>query len=278
MNVASLTQTPSEMDTVFTDQGERAGQVTVAGMRIDAVDFDAAVGQIIDGATSERGTQYVVTPNAHHVVLHQTDAFFRRAYQHAHLVVADGVPLIWAGRLLGRKLPGRVNGTDLLVRLCAEASGRNLRVYFLGGRTGAADAAAAVLRKRHPGLDICGTYCPKLGFERDPIEKAEIIADINEKRPHLLFVGLGAPKQEYWMYANRESVRVPMMLGIGVSFELVAGIISRAPVWMQRNGLEWLFRLLMEPERLWKRYLIGNVNFCALILRDFVADLTARRR
>jgi N-acetylglucosaminyldiphosphoundecaprenol N-acetyl-beta-D-mannosaminyltransferase len=278
MNTASLTQAPPELDTIFTERGPRPERITLAGVRIDTVDFDDAVGTIIEGATSERGTRYVVTPNAHHVVLHQTDAFFRLVYRHARLVVADGVPLIWAGQLLGRKLPGRVNGTDLLVRLCAEASKRKLRVYFLGGRTGAADGAAAVLRERHPALDICGTYCPKLGFERDPVEQAEIIADINEKRPHLLFVGLGAPKQEYWMYTNRENVRVPMMLGIGVSFELVAGIISRAPAWMQRNGLEWLFRLLMEPGRLWRRYLIGNMKFCALIVREFLANLTARRR
>jgi N-acetylglucosaminyldiphosphoundecaprenol N-acetyl-beta-D-mannosaminyltransferase len=279
MNTVSLTHASPEMETIFTERDDlRTAKVTLAGVGIDAVDFDGAVGTIIEGATSGRGTRYVVTPNAHHVVLHQTDAFFRLVYQHARLVVADGVPLIWAGQLLGRKLPGRVNGTDLLVRLCAEASERQLRVYFLGGRKGAADAAAAVLRKRHPALDICGTYCPKFGFERDPIEQADIIADINAKRPHLLFVGLGAPKQEYWMYSNREKVRVPMMLGIGVSFELVAGIISRAPAWMQRNGLEWLYRLLMEPGRLWKRYLIGNMKFCALIVREFIADLTARRR
>jgi N-acetylglucosaminyldiphosphoundecaprenol N-acetyl-beta-D-mannosaminyltransferase len=125
------------------------------------------------------------------------------------------------------------------------------------------------LRERFPALEVCGTYCPPLGFEHDAEQQAAILACVNAARPHLLFVGLGAPKQEYWMYANRDKLDVPVSLGIGVSFELVGKIVRRAPRWMQHAGLEWLFRLMVEPKRLWKRYLVGNATFCALIARQY---------
>jgi N-acetylglucosaminyldiphosphoundecaprenol N-acetyl-beta-D-mannosaminyltransferase len=239
---------------------------------IDAIDFDAAVDSIVRLASGETTGSYVVTPNAHHVVLHQRDPLFRRIYREAFLVVADGVPLLWAARMLGNSLRGRVNGTDLFQALCGRAAQLGQRVYLLGGREGAADAARATLRERFPSLTVCGTYCPPVGFERDPIERAKILDLINAARPDILFVGLGAPKQEYWMYAHRDVLRVPVSVGIGVSFELVGGLVPRAPLWMQRSGLEWLFRLLAEPKRLWRRYLVGNAVFCMLVARQRLAQ------
>jgi len=246
---------------------------TVAGVRIDALDFDAVVDKIVSRIVSGAAPSYVVTPNAHHVVLFHEDAFFREIYEGAFLVVPDGVPLLWAATLLGEPLRSRVNGTDLFEALCAEAARRGLRVFFLGGREGAAAAAATLLGARHPDLSICGTYCPPLGFENDPTESASVLAAIGTARPHLLFVGLGAPKQEYWMYRNVASLAVPVSVGIGVSFELVSGIVSRAPRWMQNSGLEWLYRLWVEPARLWKRYLLGNARFCMLIFRQYTSQL-----
>ncbi len=245
-------------------------QVLLAGVPIDVTDFEGAVALIIDRALHESRGHYVVTPNAHHVTLHQHDALFRTIYAAAFLTLPDGVPLLWAARLLGRRLPCRVNGTDLFEALCAQAARHGLRVYLLGGREGAADAAAARLRERLPALDICGTHCPPMGFEHDAVEQAAMVARINDARPHLLFVGLGAPKQEYWMYWNRNRLDVSVSLGIGVSFELVGKIVPRAPRWMQRAGLEWLFRLMAEPKRLWKRYLVGNAVFCALIAAQYL--------
>jgi N-acetylglucosaminyldiphosphoundecaprenol N-acetyl-beta-D-mannosaminyltransferase len=248
-------------------------QVSISGVHVDSIGFEAAVNMIVDRALRNDPGGYVVTPNAHHVVLHQRDALLRHIYSQAFLVVTDGVPLLWAARLLGRKLPGRVNGTDLLMALSEVAAQFGLRVFFLGGRPGAADAAATTLQRKFPGLEVCGTYCPPLGFETDPAQQADIAQRIEASRPHLLFVGLGAPKQEYWMYANRLTTKVPVSLGIGVSFELIGGMVPRAPRWMQRSGLEWLFRLFSEPKRLWKRYLLGNWVFCALIGRQLVAKL-----
>jgi N-acetylglucosaminyldiphosphoundecaprenol N-acetyl-beta-D-mannosaminyltransferase len=242
----------------------------IADVAIDGLDFDGAVEAIAERAATGPPS-YVVTPNAHHVVLLQRDELLREIYERAFLIVPDGVPLLWAARLLGQRLNGRVNGTDLFERLCERAAERGLRVFLLGGRPGAADAAAAVLRARHPALQICGTACPPLGFEHDARENARVCEAIAAARPALLFVGLGAPKQEYWMFRNAERLGVPVSLGIGVSFEFVGGVVERAPRWMQRAGLEWLHRAGSEPARLWRRYVFGNARFCALVARQYAA-------
>lgn len=243
----------------------------ICGVEIHAATFDESVSAILAQAALPHEMKYVVTPNAAHVVLLQQDERFRRVYDDAFLVVPDGVPLIWAGRLLDQMLPERVNGTDLFEALCAGSAERLLRVFLLGGREGAAAAAATVLKGRHPALEISGVYSPPFGFERDAAECENIVARINRTRPDLLFVGLGAPKQEYWMYDYRDRLDVGVALGIGVSFEFVGGVVRRAPRWMQRAGLEWLFRLVMEPARLWKRYVVGNVQFCFLVARQLFA-------
>jgi N-acetylglucosaminyldiphosphoundecaprenol N-acetyl-beta-D-mannosaminyltransferase len=254
-------------------EGLRDKNVTIAGVRIDALDFGDVVEAVVAHAARGGAPAYVVTPNAHHVVLLQQDALLREIYEHAFLVVPDGVPLLWAAALLGMHLPGRVNGTDLFEALCARAAQEGLRVFLLGGREGAAAAAAARVSARHPSLKVSGVHCPPMNFEKNPEECRRIQAAINAADPHLLFVGLGAPKQEYWMYRNCDQLAVPVSLGIGVSFELVSGIVPRAPRWMQRTGLEWLYRLAAEPGRLWKRYLVGNVLFCALVARQWIAGL-----
>lgn len=252
----------------------------IANVRIDTSDFASAVDVIVARTAVVGANAYVVTPNAHHIVLLQRDARFRSVYEDAFLVVPDGVPLLWASKLLNQGLCGRVNGTDLLETLCAKSEQLGLRVFFLGGRKGAAEAAASQLRSRHPALVICGTYCPAMGFENDDAENARIVAAINEARTDILFVGLGAPKQELWMHSHRESLNARVSLGIGVSFEFIAGLVPRAPRWMQVAGLEWFFRLCSEPRRLWRRYLIGNATFCFLVMRQLflrVARNAAKR-
>jgi N-acetylglucosaminyldiphosphoundecaprenol N-acetyl-beta-D-mannosaminyltransferase len=252
-------------------------RISIANVAIDALTFDCVVERIVACAGSDDRGRYVVTPNAHHVALYQKDALFRTIYQNALLVVPDGVPLLWAARILGAGFPCRVNGTDLFETVCRRAAESNLRVYLLGGREGAALAAAERLLKRHPSLQVCGVDCPPFGFEHDAEREAQIVERINAAEPHVLFVGLGAPKQEYWMYANSTRLRVPISLGIGVSFELVGGLVTRAPRWMQVAGLEWFFRLIAEPQRLWKRYLVTNSIFCALVARQYFAGLKGRR-
>jgi len=252
-------------------------RVTICGIEIDEYSFDEVVEAIAHHALTSSEPKYVVTPNAHHIVTLQNDDHFREIYQHAFLSVPDGVPLLWAAKFLGKPLQGRVNGTDLFERLCAVAAEKQLKVFLLGGRPGAADSAAQILKNRHPDLEIVGNYCPPYGFETDQTELEQINSTIKEVAPHILFVGLGAPKQENWIYANHQAVGVPISVGIGVSFELVSGMVTRAPKLMQKTGLEWFFRLLIEPRRLWRRYVVGNTLFVLLVIRQRLGFLQSAR-
>jgi N-acetylglucosaminyldiphosphoundecaprenol N-acetyl-beta-D-mannosaminyltransferase len=258
----------------FGPQGAR--RVTLAGVRIDPCNMAEAVEAIVARAAAGGPPGYVVTPNAQHLVLLQDDAEFRRIYAGAMLSVADGMPLVWASRWLGTPLPQRVNGTDLFVALCARAADMGLRIFLFGGRPGAADAAAEELRRRFPGLIIAGSCCPPFGFESDPAELARLDQVLREARPDLLFVGLGAPKQERWIAGHAAPLGVPVALGIGVSFEFVGGLVRRAPGWMQRAGLEWFYRLLAEPRRLWRRYTAGNARFLCLVARQWWSHRTGQ--
>lgn len=248
--------------------GRETTRVEIAGTRIDPLTLGGAVERIVAHARERGAPSFVVTPNAHHVSMLQSSDVLRTSYASAWLVLADGVPLVWASRLLGTPLPGRVNGTDLFEATCAAAAEAGLSVFLMGGRPGAAEAAARVLTERHPALRVAGTYCPPFGFERDPAESERALEAVRAAAPDVLFVGLGAPKQEKWMHDHVERAGVPVALGIGVSFELVAGMVRRAPRWMQRTGLEWLFRLGMEPKRLWKRYAVTNPHFVWLVMRQ----------
>ena len=243
-------------------------RIDIANVKIDRYSFDEVVARVIDHASSVKKPEYVVTPNAQHILSLQQDQQFREIYRDAFLVVPDGVPLLWAAKFLGTPLNGRVNGTDLFEKLCEKAPQHHLKIFLLGGRPGAADQARSVLQARHPGLQIVGTYCPPYGFESDLAELNRLSAAIKAVQPDILFVGLGAPKQEKWIYDHYKQLGVPVSLGIGVSFELVANIVPRAPVYMQKAGLEWLFRLAVEPKRLWQRYILGNPQFVWLVLQQ----------
>ncbi|MDY6900048.1 MAG: WecB/TagA/CpsF family glycosyltransferase [Cyanobacteriota bacterium] len=243
-------------------------RVNICGVKIDNYSFEDVVERITDHAMTGVLPSYVVTPNAQHVLSLQRDADFRNIYEKAFLAVPDGVSLLWSAKFLQTPLNGRVNGTDLFEELSAVAERKGLKVFLLGGRPGAAEAAKKTLQARHPNLQIVGTHCPPYGFESQPEELASINSRIKAAAPDILFVGLGAPKQEKWIYQNYEELGVPVSLGIGVSFELVADMVQRAPLWMQKWGLEWLFRLIVEPKRLWKRYVMGNPQFMWLVIKQ----------
>lgn len=251
-------------------------RVSICDTDLDVCSLDEAVSRIVEHARGRGAPGYVVTPNAQHVCLIQDSPPFREAYRGAWLSVADGVPLVWAGRLLGKPLRGRVNGTDLFEAVCAAGGEVGLRIFLMGGRPGAAEGAARALQARHPGLRVVGTACPPMGFERDPEESARLEEAIRRAEPDVVFVGLGAPKQELWMQSARERLGVPVMLGIGGSFEMVSGMVPRAPRWMQRSGLEWLYRLVREPRRLLVRYAITNPRFVWLVLRQLWGERLAR--
>lgn len=217
----------------------------------------------------------IVGPNAHLVTLAEHDDRFAEAMQAAHLAVPDGISVVMASRLLRAPIPERVPGGDLMERLCAEAAHFGFRVFFLGGLPGAAVMAAHNLRMRYPGLTVCGTCCPPMGFEKNAAELERIRQEVNRAEPDLLCVAFGAPKQEIWMQQNRARLRVGAILPVGAAFDTHAGLRRRAPKWIQRLGLEWFFRLAMEPRRLWRRYLIGNAQFIVLTLRQWARERLA---
>jgi N-acetylglucosaminyldiphosphoundecaprenol N-acetyl-beta-D-mannosaminyltransferase len=223
----------------------------------------------------ELPTLTVVGPNAQLITLSQKDELFAEALQQADLSVPDGMSVVLASKLLGVPIPERVTGGDLMERMCAESAHYGFRVFFLGGLPGAAEMAAFNLRRRYPGLNICGTYCPPFGFENDPAELFWIEKVVEEARPDLLCVAFGAPKQEIWMQRHRGRLHVGVILPVGAAFDTQAGLQRRAPQWMQRNALEWLFRLMMEPRRLWRRYLVGNTCFIFLVLRQWARQKNA---
>lgn len=235
---------------------------------VDCCSFAEAATAIACHAARRGPPACVVTPNAQHIVLLESDASLREAYANADLVVADGAALLFAARLLGEKLRERVTGIDLFERLCGHAAKLGLRVFLLGGCPGSAERAAERLRQQFPPLCVAGICCPPLGFEHDE-QGLQAIADaIRATRPDLLFVALGAPKQEVWMHQHGRQLGVPVLIGVGGSFEIVGGLLPRAPRLLQRLGCEWFYRLLCEPRRLWKRYLIGNVRFLSIILQQ----------
>ena len=238
---------------------------------VDRITMDYAAVLIVE-ALLHRGEippLTIVGPNAQLVTLAESDSRFARAMGEADLAVPDGISVVLASRVLGVPIPERVTGGDLMERLCAEAAHFGFRVFFLGGLPGAAELAAHRLRNRYPGLRICGTFCPPLGFEHHPLELERIRTVVTEASPDLLCVAFGAPKQEIWMHENRSLLQVGAILPVGAALDTQAGLRRRAPRFFQAVGLEWLFRLLMEPRRLWRRYLIGNAHFILLVLRQW---------
>ena len=242
-------------------------KINICNVKIDNVSMSEAVKFIIQSAL-KRKKCFCATPNVDHIVRLQKDSEFRSIYSRVDLVVADGMPLLWSGLFLGTPFKEKVSGSDLFPKLCNAASKNDLKVFFMGGRKGAADKAKEEIEKLYSGIQIVGTFCQPFGFEKDDIENQKVIDSIIAAKPDVLFVGLGSPKQEKWIDVNYVKINVPVCVGIGVTFEFFAGMVKRAPFWMQKVGLEWFWRFLMEPRRLWKRYFIDDLVFFWLIFKQ----------
>ncbi|MBN3038430.1 MAG: WecB/TagA/CpsF family glycosyltransferase [Candidatus Omnitrophica bacterium] len=241
--------------------------VNICGIEINNITFEELLINIHSFILKGRQA-YVVTPNVDHIVCLQKNPQFRDIYRNADLVIADGVPLLWAARFLGTPLKGKISGSDLFPRLCEIAAAKGYRLFFLGGSEGSASRSAEVLKMKHPKINIVGVYSPPFDFESSPSENQKIVEMIKESKADILFVGLGAPKQEKWIFEHKGEYKVPLSIGIGASFEFASGKIKRAPLWMQKAGLEWFWRLSLEPKRLWKRYLITDMSFFWLVIRQ----------
>jgi len=240
---------------------------------VDRVPMEYAAAWVVHGIKQRPSlpSLLIMGPNAHLVTLAANDKRFAQALQAADLSVADGISVVLASRLLDNPIPERLTGGDLMERLCAESARHGFSVFLLGGLPEAAATAALNLRKRYSALRICGTYCPPLGFENDPIESTHIRELIADAAPDLLCVAFGASKQEIWMYDNCPSLPIGAAIAVGAAFDTLAGLRKRAPVWIRKSGLEWSYRLCHEPRRLWRRYLFGNTRFLLLVLRQWLA-------
>jgi N-acetylglucosaminyldiphosphoundecaprenol N-acetyl-beta-D-mannosaminyltransferase len=248
-------------------RGPNVARIGVGHALIDNCSAQEVCEAITAHALNRGKPAYVITPNAQHIVLLERDRRLQEVYDHADLVIPDGISLLIAARLYGRSLQQRIAGVDLFRMLCGEAAEADLHVFLLGGRPGSAELAASVLKNDYPKLR-CTTYCPILGFEQSASALKETADAITAARPDILFVAFGAPKQEYWIYEHGLGLSVPVCIGVGGSFEIVGGIVPRAPLWAQDIGCEWLYRLCREPRRMWRRYLIGNVEFATIVLRQ----------
>lgn len=231
--------------------------VEILDMRVDALSPQQAVRRIVDSA----GGGCVLTPNLQHLRAYRRSPAIRRAFQRCELVVADGMPLVWASRLQGTPLPARVPGSDLIWSLSDAAARRNRGLFLLGGSPGTAETAASELRDRYRGLRIAGTHCPPVGFERSRHDVAEIQRRVRLAAPDIVYIGLPLAKQLLVMESLRRAIPRAWLVGVGVSFSFVTGDVRRAPGWVQRSGFEWLYRLSQEPRRLGRRYLVEGLPF-----------------
>jgi N-acetylglucosaminyldiphosphoundecaprenol N-acetyl-beta-D-mannosaminyltransferase len=220
----------------------------------------------------------VFTPNVDHVVQASENARMRAAYGRASLSLVDGTPLLWAARLFGETLPEKVTGADFVPPLLSLAAERGWRVYFLGGAPGVAEAARNKLRERLPLLQVVGVDESRIDVDESPEQRKGVVEAIRAAHPQLVFVALGAPKQEIWIDQVGEALRPAVFLGIGASLDFVAGVVPRAPRWMSDAGLEWIFRLSREPRRLWRRYLVRDPKFLVVMARALRERRDARAR
>jgi N-acetylglucosaminyldiphosphoundecaprenol N-acetyl-beta-D-mannosaminyltransferase len=240
--------------------------VVILGVPFDSVTTAEAITRI-EGMIASGKPHYVITANVDFVVQAQSDIELRRIFFDAHLVLCDGTPLVWASRLLGNCLPERVAGADIVPMLLELSAQRGYRVFFLGATGESLQRATDNLKVKLPGLQVAGCYSPPFRKLLE-MDHEEIRRRIQEAKPDLLFVALGCPKQEKWIAMHYRDLGVPIAMGVGATIDFLAGMVRRAPVWMQRSGVEWAFRLAQEPRRLARRYATDLLVFSHRILRQ----------
>jgi len=248
-------------------EGE-AGTVPLFGVPVRAERLDDAVASIDAVIRARRPTIHVVL-NAGKVSKVASDEGFRELMNRFDMVHADGASVVLASRLLGRPLPERVAGIDLMLALVELAERRGYRPYFLGARREVVERCVAALRQKHPRLEVAGL---RDGYwdESDPESVRAVVDAVRAAAPDLLFVAVPTPKKERFLAEHKQALGVPFMMGVGGAFDVVAGIVRRAPLAWQRLGMEWAYRLIQEPRRMWKRYLVTNTHFAWLLGREMV--------
>ena len=239
----------------------------VLGVRVDAVQIPEVCKRVAKWVAHRDGCHYVAVTGMHGIMEAQHEPAFKAVLNTADLVVPDGMPLVWLSRIRGRPLARRVYGPELMLEVCRQTASRSVSHFLLGGAPGVADRLATALRHRFAELAIAGTCSPPFHPLSEGQEE-DLLETINRAAPDIVWVGLSTPKQEQWMHRHRDRLKAAVLLGVGAAFDIHSGSRSQAPAWMRENGWEWLFRLIQEPRRLWRRYLLHGPQFLFYIVLE----------
>jgi len=250
-----------------TAEERRTGAFRVLGVRVDAVQIGDVIKKMEEWIERREEGHTIAVTGMHGVMEAMHDGEFGRILNGASLVVPDGYPLVVLGRRKGLALARRVYGPELMESFCEETARKGYRHFFYGGAEGVGEELARRFAGRFAGMQIAGTYCPPFRALTEE-EEREVREKIKASRANVVWVGLSTPKQERWMARNREALGVPVMVGVGAAFDFHTGRVAQAPRWMRENGMEWFFRLMSEPRRLWRRYLVNGSEFAWLVLLE----------
>ena len=237
------------------------------GLSFDRETMNSAVERCVQWCAGPRTSHTVITANAAVLCMMRRDSELREACQAGDLILADGMSVVWALRAASTPVPERVAGVDLMSLLLDAGASRGLRVFFLGGREEVVRPLADSCATKYPGLVVAGCrngYFPAA-------EHSDVVEQVRETRPDMLFVGMPSPFKQVFLERHRARLEVPVLMGVGGSFDVLAGFVARAPLWLRTLGLEWSWRLLMQPRKMWKRYLITNAEFLWMAGREALA-------
>ena len=274
VNCASQRSHAGEPTAIAQKQGEERlassrRTFDVLGVRVNAVQIPDMIDTMRQWIEERKQCHAIAVTGMHGVMEAQHDRAFKEVLNAADAVVPDGMPLVWLGRLKGLSLRRRVYGPELMMRFCERTASAGYRHFFYGGAPGVSEKLAGILQDKYSGLRVAGTYSPPFSALTEE-EDAQIVASINAANSDIIWIGLGTPKQETWMMEHREKLRAQVIVGVGAAFDIHAGTKAQAPIWMQENGLEWLFRLAQEPRRLWRRYLVYGSEFVFRLCWEFI--------
>lgn len=221
----------------------------------------------IDNMIESAEKKYVVSINVDVVMKIEKDPYLKKITDNADMVLVDGKPLVWISKIHKKPVKAKISGSDLVPLLCAEAASKGYSLFIIGGKDGIAEKAKLKLEQQYPTINIVGTYAPPFGFEKDENELEKINSMISEKKPDVLIACFGCPKQEKWIYENYQKYDAKVSICAGATVDFLAGNVNRAPKWMSDHGLEWFYRFLQEPKRMFKRYFIDDVKILSLIFK-----------
>lgn len=233
---------------------------------IDDVTLEEAV-LYMEDCIAQRKIGQVITPNVDQIVRMEWDDKFRMICENCELLLVDGHPLLWIAKAYGTPFKQKICGSDLVPMLCRLASQKGYKVFFLGAAPGVAQIAAEKMQQEYPGLQVVGTYSPPMGFLDNAEELSHINSLLLESKADMLFVGMGVPKQDIFIYENMDKYKIPLSFSIGGTIDFIAGVQKRAPMWMRKIGFEWLYRLLSDPKRMFKRYILDDLKILQLAWR-----------